>query len=312
VDLLRRIGDGTEPSRDQVIGLQDTLRVRQTEWFPGRSLSTLETAAFLRTRDWRYVEWLNRNERALYRIEEDPFERTDVGPDHPELLVEFAARTALWRDVLLDPAEWIDLTGRLTSPTDTPVAGLRLWLTGATPAGVRVTLAGFSDDGGFFRLPNVPAGRYVLTYEIARPEGGAWRRQEPRETRSLAVDLVGYQTGPFLPIEVLEPSSVAPLSSETGTIEIQLTSRGNVPTTAIPLRIIGWTRTGLVDLRTLSGPDAFVALDRLPAGIYSVAVETGTRVDRRAHWLRLRPGATEHREIRVGRRARPRPKWHRW
>lgn len=310
--LVPRIEGWGEPARDQVIGVQDQFRVRPSEYDPtagaGR-FSSRETASFLRTNRWRYIEWLDRGEQALFRIEEDPFERNDVSADHPELLALFAERTREWREELTRPAAWMDLMGRLISEDGKPAAGLRLWLEGAAESGGPAQWQVFSDDRGFFRFPNVPAGEYTLVYEIEAPEIiRRWPRIESEPvTESTEVDLVGWQTSPFLSIQIPgEAPAAMGEGGRPGTIEIELRARGGAETSGLPVHLWGWTARGLVEQQVLSGPDGFVALDQLPAGFYFIRVLAPDDVRTRARWVHLRPGASEFLEIRL----RGQTRWH--
>jgi len=82
VSLKGRIEDPSEPvARSEIIGVMDTVRTREAEFVPGGGLGGLlshERAAFVRTRDWRYLSYVDRGEIELYRIEEDPFEDFDL------------------------------------------------------------------------------------------------------------------------------------------------------------------------------------------------------------------------------------------
>ena len=308
--LLPRIEGWAEPARDQVIGVQDFFRVRQSEYDPSSGpgrLTSIETASFLRTERWRYIEWLHRRERALFRIEEDPFERNDVKAGHPELLALFAERTREWREELTQPASWMDLMGRLTSEDGRPAAGLRLWLERAGESAETAQWQVFSDDRGFFRFPNVPAGEYTLIHEIEAPElVGRWRRIESEPvTESMEVDLVGWQTSPFLSIQL--PGEAPPARADgrrPGTIEIKLRARGGTETSGLPVHLWGWTERGFVEQQVLSGPDGFVAVDQLPAGFYLIRITTPDDVRARARWAHLRPGTSEFLEIELRRQTR--------
>ncbi len=307
IDLVPRIERRGEPTRDHVVGVQDALRVRESEWDPNKGGGWVrkETASFLRTDRWRYIEWLDRGEQALYRIEEDPFERNDVSAEHPELLALFAARTSAWRNELAQPAAWMDLMGRLTSEEGAPAVGLRLWLEGDNDSGAPAQLEVFSDDRGFFRFPNVPADKYTLTYEIEAPEiTGRWRSvREAPVTESVKIDLVAYETGPFLSIQI--PGEVPPAPADRrrpGIIEIELRAHRGAGTSGLPVHLWGWTGRGLVEQRVLSGPDGLVAVDQLPAGFYFIRVSTPRGVRAPTRWVYLRPGEDEHLKIKLRRK----------
>jgi hypothetical protein len=164
---------------------------------------------------------------------------------------------------------------------------------GTSEVGLAVELEVFSDDRGFFRFPNVPAGHYDLAYEVERPARTTRRKhaQSIPVVESMEVDLTRYQTGPFLPIEI---PGVAPPPSEnharTGTIEIEVHTRWKAGTSGLPVHVSGWTDRGRVEQQVLTGPDGFVALDQLPAGVYTIKVEMPGDTPAKTRWTLLRPG----------------------
>lgn len=198
ISLIPRIEGSGGPARDHVVGAMDLLRARQSEYIHP-FIVTFDASGFLRTDQWRYIEWLDRGTQALFRIEDDPLERDNLADQFPEVVAEFAARTEAWREALNQPAAWMDLTGRLATEDRMPASGLRLWLEGIDQSGASRRLEVFSNPRGFFRFPNVPAGDYTLTYEIEAPEIiGRWRRsRRTTATQSMEIDLNGYETGPF-------------------------------------------------------------------------------------------------------------------
>ena len=299
--LIPRIEGWGEPARDQVSGIQTIFRARESEYVPPWFL-TIDPASYLRTDEWRYIEWLTRGEQALFRIEDDPYERNDLSAAYPELVAEFAKRNAAWREALARPAAWMDLIGRLHTEDGTPGTGLRLWLAGADESGFKVRLQIFSDEGGFFRFPNVPAGEYNLTYEIeAQGSRERWWgiRTEP-VTNEMEVDLVGYVTGPFLSIKLPGDAPPPPTNDpRPGTIEIEFTARSKARTVGLPVLLQGLTARGLVKQRVLSGPDGFVAVDKLPTGFYIITVRAPGRIQAKTRWVYLRPGEHEFLEIAV-------------
>jgi arylsulfatase A-like enzyme len=301
ISLVPRIEGRAGPARTHLIGVQDVLRARESEWVPPK-LTKVETAGFLRTERWRYIEWLHRGEQALYRIEEDPLERNDVSASHPRLIERFAARAAAWRADLAQTAAWMDLMGRLTAEDGMPASGLRLWLAGADDSIEQAPMAVFSDDRGFFRFPNVPAGEYTLIYEKEAPVVIGRRNPVPQAPvmDQMKVDLAGYQTGPFLSISIPGEAPSAPEGGGgAGTIEIELLAHGRTETSGIPLHLEGRTQRGLVELRVLSGPDGFVAVDQIPAGSYRVRVSAHHGARSRIHRVKLEPGANERLKIRL-------------
>jgi arylsulfatase A-like enzyme len=299
--LISRIeGDG-EPARDHLIGGMDYLRARPNEFvFP--LIVAVDRADFLRTDQWRYIEWLDRGTQALYRIDEDPLERNDLAAQYPTLLDVFAARTAAWRAELAEPASWMDLTGRLLTADQTSGRGLRLWLDGVDTSSTSREFEVFSNSDGFFRFPNVPAGHYKLTYEIETPKNHGRRRraQAASATESLEIDLVGYETAPFLSLEI--PEDLLPSPKQTGrpaTLDIQILDPSGSQPAGIPVEVQGWTDVGFVRQRVLSGPEGFVAIDQLPAGFYRINVSPKHRRHRKLRSVYLRPGVREFLEIEV-------------
>ncbi len=290
--LNERIAGIGEAVRDHVTGFQDILRKREGD-IPILPPARFEDAAFLRTERWRYVEWLDRGEQALFEIEADPFERNDVGPEHPELLAQFASRTSAWRDALDEPAPWIDLMGRLMTEDETAVSGLRLWLDG-TGSGNRLQV--FSDDRGFFRFPNVPADQYTLSYEIEAPaQSNRWKPPTSVPvTQSRPIDLAGYETGPFVTLRIPGRAPPAPPVKRTyGEIEIEISADPSIQTGGRTIELRGWTPNGYVEQRVLSGPDGFVAVDQLPTGFYLVRIEKKDSLLSKSRLIFLGAGANQ-------------------
>ncbi|MBW2389128.1 MAG: sulfatase-like hydrolase/transferase [Deltaproteobacteria bacterium] len=309
--LRGRIEGSDTPSRQHVIGVQDLLRVRESEFEPPVSLASVvryESGAFLRTARWRYVEYLDRGERALYRIDQDPFEESDVAAEHPQKLERFAARTAQWRDELAAPAPWMDLMGRLDAEDGTIGSGLRLRIEGRNVAGTDVRMQVFSDTRGYFRFPNVSAGTYELRHET---NGAAtnWRKEQlPTESRT--IDLTDYETAPFLTLDVSNGQPQAdPSAGEPGAIELELFDHRGEAVSGVPLEVWGWTVSGRRQLRVSSGPDGFAVLDQLPAGFYVVSARPDQPYRRTSRWVYLAPGAIRSVELQI---REPRWRGKRW
>mgnify|MGYP003948564103 FL=1 len=75
VSLRGRIEGSPGVARNRIYGMMDRLRTRPEEYVPGSGLRGLtfdEWAGFARTEEWRFVHYLDRGERELYRIEDDP------------------------------------------------------------------------------------------------------------------------------------------------------------------------------------------------------------------------------------------------
>ncbi|MCS5638642.1 MAG: sulfatase-like hydrolase/transferase, partial [Myxococcota bacterium] len=110
VSLKGRIEDPSEPvARNEIIGVMDSVRKREAEWVPGSGLGGLwshERAAFVRTRDWRYLSYVDRGEIELYRIEEDPFEDFDLAaPGNTYVSAALDVRLQTWLDSYLTVPE---------------------------------------------------------------------------------------------------------------------------------------------------------------------------------------------------------------
>ncbi len=302
--IMRREG----PATDHVIGHQDWLRVRESEWVPGSGpagWAVDESASFLRTAQWRYVEWLDRGERKLFRIERDPLETTDVAADHPRLVEAFAAITADWREGLQAPASWMDGFGRLRDAEGLAAAGHRLWLRAQSNTGEAARWQTRTDARGFFRLPNVPADIYTLEWET-RPRAAAhrWRADAPvQETDSRPVDLRSFPTAPFLDLRLDDALETEPRPAFRGArLELEATRRGR-PRVGVEVALLGWTMEGRVTERAITGPDGVLTFDALPPGLYFIEADPagGRWPVQRIAFLR----AGERARVRLARR----PAW---
>ncbi len=79
----------------------DRIRTRPEEYVPGSGLAGLtfdEWAGFARTEEWRFVHYLDRGERELYRIEDDPLEQTNVLSEYPEISQRLEEDLADWME----------------------------------------------------------------------------------------------------------------------------------------------------------------------------------------------------------------------
>jgi len=192
--------------------------------------------------------------------------------------------------------------------------GLRVWLEGNRSEGPAVALAIASDDRGFFRLPNVPAGHYTLRYETEAPsEAARWSWHDDGSqavTSSRSLDLVGYETGPFLALALPGETPPPPDSRRAGTLEIELSARDGTATAGLPVELWGWTRRGFVRQRVLSGPDGFAAVDEIPAGLYRVRVVAPDGVRAGAQQVRLQAGGSRLVRIELRTKVRPPGKRH--
>jgi arylsulfatase A len=79
--------------RDQVAGGMTLLRPAGPA---GNYRSRGETGWFLRTPQWRYIWYPERDREELYRIAEDPFETVDLAAEHPEEVARLRKRMQRW------------------------------------------------------------------------------------------------------------------------------------------------------------------------------------------------------------------------
>lgn len=79
-------------ARDQVAGGMTLLRASEQAGYRTRH----ETAWFLRTPQWRYVWYPERNREELYRIDEDPFESRDLVHRNPEQAARLKRQLEKW------------------------------------------------------------------------------------------------------------------------------------------------------------------------------------------------------------------------
>jgi uncharacterized sulfatase len=120
--LRDRIEDPSQPvARDEIIGVMDAQRTRESEFVEGSGLGGLlkeERAAFVRTRDWHYLAYLDRDERELYRIDDDPFEEFDLAVENPDVTTALDARMQDWLETYLAVPEpsssWLGASALLT------------------------------------------------------------------------------------------------------------------------------------------------------------------------------------------------------
>jgi uncharacterized sulfatase len=83
--------------RERVIGGMELLRSSELgDDSPDPPLVHRTEAWYLRTPEWRYVWWRALDRDALYRIDEDPFERRDLAAEHPELVKRFREEILAW------------------------------------------------------------------------------------------------------------------------------------------------------------------------------------------------------------------------
>ena len=266
VSLRERLEGGDGRGRDAVYGYTNFLRVREDEYVPGNNLSsffTSEDAAYVRTREWRYVAFLDRGEHELYRIDTDPFEDVDVADQYPEIVATLSQMLDTELERRARPAAVVDVIGTLRTFLGSPISGLPLKLSGESESGQATALQVTTASDGSFRLPNVPAGNYLLTMPrgILIYEAQLWEQ--------VPVILTGLQTGPYLALHAIGLSNERP-ETPVGRSEISgtfLDRRGN-PLAGLPVHLQAWSRAGNLRLQLLTGPDGSFSMDQLPRGLY--------------------------------------------
>jgi arylsulfatase A-like enzyme len=103
--LRPRIEELTDvPVREEIVGVMNGLRTRESEFIAGSGLAgltTVEQAAFIRTRDWRYLAYIDRGESELFRIGEDPFEDFELSPTYPDVATVLDGAMQDWLETYL-------------------------------------------------------------------------------------------------------------------------------------------------------------------------------------------------------------------
>ncbi len=176
--LPDRRGTSLKPGieRGEAVGIE-----RYVSFFKGILPAT--TGHFVRTPEWRYTSAQNGSEQ-LYRIREDPFEKTDVAGENPALLAEFRQDVRVWQEAIQQPPSLLELAGILRDERGRPIGdvGLKLLAAGAS-------FDARTDGNGAFVFRKLPHGAYRL-----RPGVGLLRLKE----EVVGVLPVG-PTGSYLP-----------------------------------------------------------------------------------------------------------------
>ncbi len=277
VSLVERIEGRASPARDHVFGMMRVLRVREGEWTPGSGGSWVsqETATFIRTREWRYVQWHDRGEARLFDIEADPYERVDLSADHPGLMADFEAVSAMYLEEIELPAEWMDGLGRLRDAQGRPAVGHRVWLHDLDGNGAMARWQTRTDARGYFRLPNVPADAYRLEWELeAAPASHRWHEDPPAgPTDTMAIRLQHYATAPFMDLRIEGPAADSPgWPIPRAQLTLDAESDG-APVVERDVVLTGWTFEGRIEERAVTGPDGLLTFDQLPPGLYLIEAD---------------------------------------
>ena len=108
--LKQRIEDHSQPvARDEIIGIMTSTRTTEADWIPSTGvagLRSIDRAAFVRTRDWRYLSYPDQGAIELYRIEEDPFEDVDLATfENSDVVDALDGKLQFWLDNYLTVPE---------------------------------------------------------------------------------------------------------------------------------------------------------------------------------------------------------------
>ena len=99
VSLRERIEGDAGPARHRIYGMMDRIRTRPEEYEADSGMAGLtydEWGGFARTESWRFVHYVDRGERELYRIEEDPLEQINVLDEYPVIAERLENELSDW------------------------------------------------------------------------------------------------------------------------------------------------------------------------------------------------------------------------
>ena len=187
----RSLRDAVE--RDRPVG-----RTELVGRFRGRSPAT--DGWWLRTRDWRYVVTTGGHEE-LYAIATDPFETHDRARDRPDLLPRFRDEVRTWQRRQAFGRTTVDVTGRVTDDTGSPLAGEPLELSGQSAAGRVIRAYARTSRAGDFAFTAVPQGLYAVTSR--RPDAGL---ELSGRSAPVPVPLPPGSIDAYLPLRARAPS----------------------------------------------------------------------------------------------------------
>jgi len=254
------------PVRDRVIGRVDVHQIDPSNLpVPGLGLKP-EEAFFLRTSEWRYVWFVDRDREELYAIDVDPFENTDLAAQYPELLESFRGQVEAWFDELTSPREQMEVAGRMVSSAGLPVPLAHLLLTGRTSAGRAVRSMTVTAENGSFLFPNVSAGRYELR---ARGHIGLLT-YDGEQTRAISLDLRQSVTGPYLSLQADSPRELSPIETSSE-LAARIHTQSGVPVAGSRVLLRGRSDAGpRVTWLDWTDSQGVFRADALPAGSYAV------------------------------------------
>lgn len=269
---LRESAEGRRRrGREFVFGTTDLVRPPDSDTGP---VVSRERAAYVRTRRWRYVEYIDRGTHELYRIERDPFEQHDVATRYPRVAARLAERLANELERRAAPSAILDVTGRVRGVFGGPVAGLPVRMSGGGSL-----FDVWTGADGTFRIPNVPANDYslIVPAPILVVEG--------QVQTSVAVPLTDLEAGPHIEFAVLG-ANFARSDERVGDSEIvgelvDWLGRG-FRGLSLHLETLDESGDAVFQMKLMTGRDGRFSMDHLPHGRYRLAVD---RVGCKGEWL---------------------------
>ncbi len=271
---LRARAEGErERGRRAVFGTANVLRAPEDEVRAGTSVVRIERASYVRTRGWRYVEFPERGVEELYRIDEDPLEQHDLSEAYPVVAELLRARLARELARRAEPADVVDVRGRLMKLSGDPVVGL--------PVSLLSNAGGFeavTDANGTFRIPGVPVSDYLLRM------AATLLYREGRIFQQRAVSLTGLESGPYIDLRAVG-AEFAASADRAGDSEVRVHFvdwRGRA-VAGLPFLLPAFDPAGEVDftLRGVTGADGGYLFDRLPPRAYRLsAIRIGCTAER--------------------------------
>ncbi len=303
--LRPRIHGSADPLRDRLIGNVTLHQLPEAEIpppFSGRAYG-YEDAFFLRTKDWRYVQFADRGYEELYDIPIDPFENADVSAMYPELVAGFREEVCVWNTYLAGYQDMMEVAGRLSTVDDAPIPLARISLVGTEENGQEVVFVVHTAGDGSFVFPDIAAGEYTL-----RVRQAGTITYDDRVVDVIPLDLRERATGPYLPLRGEPFKNHGPVET-TSEIFGQVNTRHGAPVSGLAVEI---RRQGLFWRGRTNAEGRFEAT-ALPAGRYKIHFER-RKGYRRLHdvTVRLRTRETRHVNVTVQPYHRGERSWPRW
>jgi len=264
-DLRPRIDGRAEPLRDRLIGKVTQHQLPEAEIpppFVGPAHRD-EDAFFLRTEDWRYVQFADRGYEELYEIRVDPFEDADLAATYPELVAGFREEVSAWKTHLAGCKGIMEVAGKLSTGDGTPIPLARVSLAGRNEAGRTVSLVVHTAGDGSFVFPDVAAGKYTLTVR-----GAGTVSYEGRVVSAIPLDLSRSATGPYLPLQGELSKYHGPVET-TSEILGRVTTANGVPVGGLAVEIL---HDGLF-WRGRTNADGRFQATALPSGSFGIHFE---------------------------------------